>query len=86
MAKFTFATEEGGFDNHIIHSIRGYRELNKDIIKFSEYFIEEGCSVLDIGCSTGRLIREMKARNEKRANNCKYFLNLIFNNFYKKWT
>ena len=20
------------------------------------------------------------------ANNCKYFLNLIFNNFYKKWT
>ena len=41
MAKFTFATEEGGFDNHIIHSIRGYRELNKDIVKFSEYFIEK---------------------------------------------
>ena len=85
MAKFTFATEEGGFDNHITHSIRGYRELNKDIINFSEHFIEEDSSVLDIGCSTGRLIREMKVKNEKRVNNCKYYGIEMESNFEDSW-
>ena len=60
MVKFTFATEKEGFDNHIEKSIRGYRDLWTDILKLSEYFVEDGTVVIDIGCSTGRLLKAMR--------------------------
>lgn len=72
MPKFTFATEVEGFDTHIENSIRGYTDLRKDVLKFSEYFVEPGSTVVDIGCSTGKLIREMKAQNDRFADGCIY--------------
>ena len=42
MTKFTFATSEEGFDTHIDQSVRGYSNLWTDVLKFSEYFVEDG--------------------------------------------
>jgi len=64
MTKFTFAQAEEGFDSHIDQSVRGYSNLWNDVLKFSEYFVEDGCSVVDIGCSTGKLLKAMKTQND----------------------
>ena len=56
MTKFTFATAEEGFDSHIDQSVRGYSNLWNDVLKFSEYFVEDGTTIVDIGCSTGKLL------------------------------
>jgi len=72
MVKFTFATEEDGFDSHIERSIRRYQDLWADILKFSEYFVEDGTTVVDIGCSTGKLLKAMKAQNDRFASGCLY--------------
>jgi tRNA (cmo5U34)-methyltransferase len=72
MVKFTFATEEDGFDSHIEKSIRGYENLWGDILKFSEYFVEDGTTVIDIGCSTGKMLKAMKIQNDRFAPKCVY--------------
>ncbi len=72
MTKFTFATSEEGFDAHIDQSVRGYSNLWTDVLKFSEYFVEDGTCVVDIGCSTGKLLKSMKEQNDKCAPKCFY--------------
>jgi len=67
LAKFSFATEEGDFDQHIRQSIRGYDDLHNDVVKLSEYFVDEGTMVLDIGCSTGTLLDAIKEHNQVNA-------------------
>ena len=65
MADFTFAHRQEGFDEHIDWSIRGYRNLLDDVIKFSRYFVEADTNVVDIGCSTGKLTaRVMEYNND----------------------
>ena len=61
--KFTFATREEGFDNHIDGSIRGYSDLWQDVVDISQYFVENGTMVVDIGCSTGKMLKSMIAQN-----------------------
>jgi tRNA (cmo5U34)-methyltransferase len=61
--KFTFATREEGFDNHIDGSIRGYGDLWQDVVDISQYFVENNTSVVDIGCSTGKMLKSMIAQN-----------------------
>jgi len=63
MTKFTFAQREEGFDNHIEHSIRGYTNLWNDVLKYSEYFVEDDTNIVDIGCSTGKLQKAMILQN-----------------------
>ena len=72
MTKFTFATSDEGFDTHIDQSVRGYSNLWTDVLKFSEYFVEDGTCVVDIGCSTGKLLKSMKEQNDKFAPKCFY--------------
>lgn len=60
---FTFATREEGFDNHIDGSIRGYGNLWQDVVDISQYFVENNTSVVDIGCSTGKMLKSMIAQN-----------------------
>ena len=64
---FSFAHREEGFDNHIENSIRGYTNLHDDVIKLSEYFVEDETDVVDIGCSTGKTIYEMMKQNNRFA-------------------
>lgn len=62
--KFTFATREEGFDNHIEQSIRGYNNLIDDVINLSQYFVENNTNVYDIGCSTGKMMKAMIEQNK----------------------
>jgi len=66
---FTFAQRSEGFDTHIDLSIRGYSNLIDDVLKLSEYFVEDDTHVIDIGCSTGKMLRSMISQNffAKRA-------------------
>ena len=61
--KFTFATREEGFDTHIDTSIRGYGDLWQDVVDISQYFVENNTSVVDVGCSTGKMLKNMIAQN-----------------------
>lgn len=70
MSKFTFANSLEGFDSHISNSIRGYDFLWDDILKLSEYFVEDKTNVVDIGCSTGKFIKKMALQNN--FCNCNY--------------
>jgi tRNA (cmo5U34)-methyltransferase len=69
---FSFANFADGFDEHIDHSIRGYASLIEDCTELSQYFVEDGTTVCDIGCSTGRLLSEIRARNQARAPGARY--------------
>ena len=63
VADFTFAHREEGFDEHIDWSIRGYSNLLEDVITFSRYFVENGTTVVDVGCSTGKVTKRMIEQN-----------------------
>tara|TARA_Y100000296_G_scaffold60438_1_gene70046 strand:+ start:1539 stop:2213 length:675 start_codon:yes stop_codon:yes gene_type:complete len=67
VGKFTFATREEGFDQHIEQSIRGYSNLWNDVLQLSRYFVEDHTNVVDIGCSTGKLLRSMIDQNDSFA-------------------
>jgi tRNA (cmo5U34)-methyltransferase len=72
MADFTFAHREEGFDDHIEHSIRHYNSLIGDVINLSRYFVENDQCVVDIGCSTGKMLDRMTIQNEEIAPRAKY--------------
>lgn len=62
---FNFVDVASNFDEHIANSIRGYRDLHDDITLLSPYFVSPQGSVLDVGCSTGNLLRCIKEYNGK---------------------
>jgi tRNA (cmo5U34)-methyltransferase len=70
--KFTFAQRPEGFDNHIEHSIRGYNNLWNDILQYSEYFVEDDSNIVDLGCSTGKLLKAMIQQNKSFAPKAQY--------------
>lgn len=82
--KFTFAQREEGFDNHIEHSIRGYTNLWNDVLKYSEYFVEDDSSVIDVGCSTGKLLKAMIEQNTF-APKAKYYGIEVEEDFFKEF-
>ena len=69
---FSFAKFAPDFDRHITQSIRGYDHLREDCVRFSQYFIQPKTGVLDIGCSTGELLRGVRDYNQKSISNVRY--------------
>jgi len=67
MKKFSFKTVKN-FDNHISSSIKGYKLLDDIIGNISNFFMKDGENIIDIGCTSGRLLA--KISNNK---NCKYY-------------
>jgi len=72
MADFTFAHRDEGFDNHIDKSIRHYSTLHDDIVKMSQYFVEDNTIVYDLGCSTGKTLGAMIDQNRTFAPDAHY--------------
>ena len=58
---FSFDTIKD-FDGHIAASIIGYENLQNLIIPLASNYIVPGCTVLDIGCSSARMIFELNLR------------------------
>ncbi len=83
MADFTFAHREEGFDEHIEKSIRGYSNLLEDVISLSRYFVEDDTSIVDIGCSTGKLTKAMIEYNQDHCSNGNYIGIEIAEGFFK---
>jgi tRNA (cmo5U34)-methyltransferase len=69
---FSFAAHAPGFDGHIRDSIRGLDHLYSDCVKFSRWFVQSGTTVIDIGCSTGTLLRQTRDANEPSRPFVKY--------------
>ena len=61
MSKFSFETIRD-FDNHISGSIFGYDVLHTLIVNISSFFIKKDTVVIDLGCTTGKLLREIQSR------------------------
>ena len=56
MNKFDFSTIQD-FDNHISKSILGYDVLHSLIVNISSFFIKTGVVPVDLGCTSGKLIK-----------------------------
>ena len=61
--KFSFDTIQN-FDEHIDLSIPNYSFVAKQVSQYSEYFARDYTSVVDLGCSTGKLLLEMNHREK----------------------
>ena len=85
MTKFTFATSEEGFDNHIEHSVRGYTNLWNDVLSLSKYFVEDYTEVVDLGCSTGKLLKAMIKQNREHIPQARYTGIEIEEDFFKDY-
>ena len=82
---FSFANYAEEFDCHIALSIRGYSDLIDDCVELSQYFVENGTAVCDIGCSTGRMLGAIRARNRERAPTARYIGLDIEPSFQQHW-
>ena len=85
MTKFTFATSEEGFDNHIEKSVRGYTNLWNDVLSLSKYFVEDYTHVVDLGCSTGKLLKAMIEQNRYHIPQAQYVGIEIEEDFFKDY-
>ncbi len=72
MTKFTFATADEGFDNHIEKSVRGYSNLWNDVVGLSKYFVEDNTNVIDLGCSSGKMLKAMIKQNNEHMPHATY--------------
>lgn len=61
--KFSFDTIQN-FDEHIDLSIPNYSFVAKQVSQYSEYFARDYTSIVDLGCSTGKLLLEMNHREK----------------------
>ena len=52
------------FEDHIERSVPYYREGHDIIAKLSDYFLYDGASAVELGCSTGALLRAIAKWNE----------------------
>lgn len=58
MTEFSFKTVDN-FDRHIEVSVPNYLHIHDLILSMSCYFISKGCTVNDLGCSSGLLIDKL---------------------------
>jgi len=61
---FSFDTIDN-FDDHIAQSIPNYHTLSEAICNLSTYFIMEDTQVIDLGCSTGKLLERLPHLGKK---------------------
>lgn len=85
-AEFSFKKNAANFDEHIKASIRGIDHLRADCVAFSQYFIQKHSTVLDIGCSSGELLRSVRDHNQKRYPSVRYVGLDIENGFRQQWS
>jgi len=63
---WTFENIENNFDTHVRKSVPGYDLSHEIICLLSDPFLRNSSSVLDIGCSTGTLLKSIYERHSSR--------------------
>jgi tRNA (cmo5U34)-methyltransferase len=69
---FDFAAIAEKFDEHISDSIPGYQLLRELCAGMSRRFIQPGTTVIDVGCTTGSLLRFVRDTNQPGREGVKY--------------
>jgi tRNA (cmo5U34)-methyltransferase len=69
---FSFAEHAPEFDSHIEQSIPGVRQLRSMCVGLSRRFVQNGTTVLDIGCSTGSLLSAIRHMNQPARLGARY--------------
>ena len=54
------------FERHIERSVPGYREGHDLVARLSDWFLREGGTAVEVGCSTGALLRRLARWTEGR--------------------
>lgn len=62
--EFSFDTIQD-FDDHIAKSIANYDLLADAIRNITDYFVVEDTAIVDLGCSTGELLKSIKHKGRK---------------------
>lgn len=62
--RWTFSGTEESFEEHIERSVPGYREGHELIARLSDWFLYDGATAVEIGCSTARLTRRLAEAHE----------------------
>lgn len=58
------------FDSHVRKSVPMYDDFHKTIIDISEWFVEEGSNIYDIGTSRGEALRNIAKHHKSKQLNC----------------
>src|SRR5258708_3771427 len=82
---FAFADHAKEFDKHISTSIPSYTGLRELCAGLSRRFIQPGTTVIDIGCTTGSLLRSVRDYNQPGRPGVRYVGIDIETKFSDQW-
>jgi tRNA (cmo5U34)-methyltransferase len=69
---FSFQDHAKDFDDHIRASIPGLDLLRSTCVRLSRRFVQTGTNVMDVGCSTGRLLATVREYNQSARPDVSY--------------
>ncbi|MGH6813730.1 MAG: methyltransferase domain-containing protein [Methylocella sp.] len=67
-AAWTFSGIADDFEGHIAKSVPLYKEGHELVCKYSDFFLNNGGKIFEIGCSTGTLTRRLLEWHKSRSN------------------
>lgn len=82
---FSFRDHVADFDQHIAASIPGYGELRAECASLSRRFVESDTTVIDIGCTTGSLLADIRRANEQARPRARYIGIDLVPEFEQHW-
>jgi tRNA (cmo5U34)-methyltransferase len=82
---FSFAAHAPDFDRHIRTSIPGYDELHRMCVWLSRDFVQNETTTVDIGCTTGKLLRAVRDRNQASRPAARYVGIDVEQNCRERW-
>jgi tRNA (cmo5U34)-methyltransferase len=85
MHNFSFGDHADRFDEHITRSIPGLALLRRIVVDISRTFVQPQTKVIDIGCSTGAVIRAIRDANEHGPEGARYIGLDVERRFTEHW-
>src|SRR5688572_19757692 len=85
VSDFSFAEHASNFDEHISQSIPGYDLLFRQCVRLSRRFVQAETSVVDVGCSTGSLLKDIRDHNRPARSSVRYIGIDIEGGFADRW-